>query len=493
MATSKPAKLKADSLPAPVSLNELGYLGLKVVYKTIMEEADNRLRFPRIIREIDEMKKDSMVAAALHLYHMMISKPDWKVVAPIGASAKTIERANFVQECMHDMEHSWQDFISEVCSFVDYGFAINEIVFRRRLKENGSKYNDGLIGLRKLPPRSQSTITGWVFSDDGRELLYVEQSLRNLTNQSQFEKLIEKNGTDIRIPRKKFLLFNTDPQHGNPEGTACLKASWVAWQYKKIVQDSEMLGISRDLQGVPLAKIPARFLSNDASPEDKAVGDYVKNLVRNMQNGQQAGVVLPSDSDPESRLPLFELQLLQSNGSKGYDTTEILKRYNAEILVTLYADLLQLGNTGSGSFALANSKTNIIGFAVEHRLREIKRVLDSHLMRAIFEANGWELDELPEFVYTDLDDVDLAEFSSAVQRIVAVGAIEQDRAFFNMTRQKFGLKPFAEDEPVHYDEVPQATSRSGDSFNTASGGLNGTSNSVSTQDNSVANKANNTV
>ena len=40
------------------------------------------------------------------------------------------------------------------------GFAIHEKVFRRRLKANGSKFNDSLIGWRKLPVRVnlQSTI-----------------------------------------------------------------------------------------------------------------------------------------------------------------------------------------------------------------------------------------------------------------------------------------------------------------------------------------------
>ena len=62
-------------------------------------------------------------------------------------------------------------FITEVCTYLDYGFAIHEKVFRRRLKANGSKFNDSIIGWRKLPVRSQSTISNWLFSDDGRELL----------------------------------------------------------------------------------------------------------------------------------------------------------------------------------------------------------------------------------------------------------------------------------------------------------------------------------
>jgi hypothetical protein len=55
-------------------------------------------------------------------------------------------------------------------------------VLRRRLKKNGSKFNDGLVGIKKLAPRSQETIRGWVFSDDGADLIKVEQSLQQLEN-----------------------------------------------------------------------------------------------------------------------------------------------------------------------------------------------------------------------------------------------------------------------------------------------------------------------
>ena len=50
-------------------------------------------------------------------------------------------------ECIGDMEHSWQDFIQEVSSMNTYGFCVNEIVLRKRLKSKGSKYNDGKAGI----------------------------------------------------------------------------------------------------------------------------------------------------------------------------------------------------------------------------------------------------------------------------------------------------------------------------------------------------------
>ena len=40
-------------------------------------------------------------------------------------------------------------------------FCVNEIILRKRLESKGSKFNDGKIGIRKLPIRSQDSISKW--------------------------------------------------------------------------------------------------------------------------------------------------------------------------------------------------------------------------------------------------------------------------------------------------------------------------------------------
>lgn len=84
------------------------------------------------------------------------------------------------------------------------------------------------------------------------------------------------------------------------------------------------------------------------------------------------------------------------------------------------------------------------------------------------------------------------KFAAAVQRLAATNSIEKDREFYNLVRTQMGLTPYPDTDPVHEEFLNEKgiTSRSGDSFSTASGGLNGTSDDVSERDNSIANKAN---
>ena len=156
---------------------------------------------------------------------------------------------------MNDMDHTWGSFITEVTSYLEYGFDVHEKVFRRRLRSNGSRYNDGLVGWKKLAQRNQNTITGWKFSEDGRELLSVEQSVANLSSSVKLA-LSKGIGSTVEIPKSKFLLFTCDSTNENPEGRSILKGAYTSYKKLQLLQDQMMIGVARDLGGVPVFGIP---------------------------------------------------------------------------------------------------------------------------------------------------------------------------------------------------------------------------------------------
>ena len=240
-----------DAIIPRVRMGELGAVGLKVSAKQILEEADRELRFPQLIQIVDKMKKDPTLATALHLYRMMIGRVKWKVKPPMEGDANSKARAKFIETCMGDMEHSWQSFIMELLSYMEYGFSVHEKVYRRRLPQQGSKYSDGLVGWRKLPIRSQSTIYGWLYDMDAREVTGVEQYLYNVSDPLQSPN-IYMSLSKITIPRNKFLLFTADSQRGNPCGNSPLKAAYIPWRYRILVEENEAIGVTRDLGGIPV-------------------------------------------------------------------------------------------------------------------------------------------------------------------------------------------------------------------------------------------------
>lgn len=92
--------------------------------------------------------------------------------------------------------------------------------------------------------------------------------------------------------------------------------------------------------------------------------------------------------------------------------------------------------------------------------------------------------KLPKLIYGDLDEVDLDEFSKAIQRIGSVGGLERDRPVMNKIRDALKIVRRPDDAPVKEDEIMGGQSQAGQA-----GVGNGASKTASGRDNSAANNA----
>lgn len=445
-----------DTVTIPrLKLGEQGHTGLRKSSGKILEETQQAFRYPTFIKTVAEMSHNPTVGAAQNVYRMMISRVKWDVEAPKGADDKAKARADAVRTMMDDMDDkSWSQFIEELIPYLWYGFDIHEIVLRRRLKRNGSKYNDGLVGLKKLAPRGQDTIAQWVFSEDGSDLAGVNQSLAYIENPHIFEGRVSKETGYIHIPRNKFLLLSASSTKGNPEGNSILKNIYLAYKQLTLLQEQELLGIAKDVQGILKIEIPPRYLAADASDDDKAAVAAFQKIIDNYNAGTQRGLLVPNMYDPDAKLKLFEYSLMESKGGAKYDTESVIRRLQGDILSALSVDILKLGAEGSGSFSLAESKSSVLALAIDYRLREIAEMLNSQLMRTLYEMNGWDTSSMAKFVYADIEEVSLEEFSKAIQRIVSVSAIEITRPLLNRIHRVLGLPELPEDTPIDKDALP---------------------------------------
>ena len=310
---------KAADIPR-FQMSNVGFTGLRVSNGQVTEELKRELQFPNSIITYKQMAYDSVIAAALNYYEHMMLKARFTLKDHPLATEEQKGYSKFLEECMNDMEHSWQDFIQELTSMNTYGFSVHEIVLRKRLLSKGSKYNDGKIGIHKLPIRSQDSISKWEYNDD-QKLVGVRQTVARTGKRGQV--LMSAKGNDITIPREKFLLFRLGKKKDSPLGESPLRGCYYPWKYKVAVEDLESIGLSRDLSGVPMAWIPPQYMADDATPDMKAQYENFQNIVRNIHNNQQAGLVLPLIYDENSKNPMFKFELLKNDGGKAYDTTSI--------------------------------------------------------------------------------------------------------------------------------------------------------------------------
>lgn len=473
--------LNAIDQPERFRLGEIGYSGLSIFNGVTNEEAKRELNWPTSAETYKEMSYHTAVNACLSLYDNLISKVTWRVVPPKDATEQEKNEAVFIDSCLKDMDHSLRDFIKDALSSNVYGFSVHEKVYRRRYKSNGSIFDDGKIGLKKLALRNQETIQRFIFDDNGNEIVGVEQNVDSY--------LGTRYGThkslNVILPKSKYVHITVGRDRNDPFGKSPLRDVYLAWRYLTVIQEIEAAGVARDLQGLPVLEIPAQYMSADASTDQKAIYENFKTIIRNIQTNSQSGIILPSATDPETRQKLFTLTLLSGDGKKSFDTSKVKEFYQNQIYTGLFADVLIMGQGGVGSFALGQVKNSLTGAAVESMLDNIVEEFNRDVIKQLYELNGFDYSRACTLDYEGLHAVDMETLSKYWQRVTSVGLVEKDRSVLNAVRTSAGIDALPDDLEPQQDLLSGSTSRAGDGM--AAGGFNGTSSNPAGTDTSAAN------
>ncbi|MDX9668775.1 hypothetical protein [Pseudomonas sp. P8_250] len=479
-----------------LTMGEIGRSGLIVLGGNIFEECQEELRWPQAADTFKEMSKDASIAAALDYVDNKVATAIWDVKIPEGYDTQLKAHARFLKECMHDMEHTWTDFIKQAASFGRFGFAPVEKVYRYREKAKGSKYNDLLIAPRKLALRSQDSIDRFRWSGSGKDLAGFYQNIWSMDSNplsaegwTYFESPSELS--QKFIPRKKFLLFRHNPQKDSPTGTSPLASVWQAWKMKQAYQEAEALGAAQDANAFKILFLPPEYLVADADDDKKESLKMFQKALINAHQARESGIILPFVTDEKGN-KMFDFDIKNIGGTSRYDTDKIIARYNQEILVGLFADVLALGSGGGGgSYSLSESKLSVIDLAVAARLDEIRNQLNHDLVRQIFELNGWDTEVMPYFEYRLPEAVNLEELGKFIQRVKAVGMLPVTPKVVNWVLKLADI-PYQVDESATTEELLElmgdATSRAGDGMQ--EGLSNGTGDGTGGGDKSTGNKEN---
>ena len=378
---------------------ELGGTGLKTRRGQVEEEYLPELRGARGRKSLKKMSSiDPTVGAILYAIKQVIKSAVWRV-EPASNSSLDKEAAEFIYSNMNDMSLSWKQFISELCTEYIYGWVYFEIVWKKRngrKKDPRSKYDDGLVGIRKLAIRGQNTLDRWEFDENGG--LRGMWQARPLGRESLF------------ISIQKALLFNTDSSKGNPEGRSILANAWTSYYYASKIRPIEAIGIERDLAGLPMLKVPIEVITD---ADKSSIYETCKDLVVNVRRDEQEGLLIPYDQ----KNPLaYDFSLLSSGGTRQIDTNEIINRYKIEIAQTVSYDFIFLGHGSIGSYALARAKSDAANLAILAQLDGIEGVLNSHLVPRLLEVNPKfkDLAEYPEIKYSIAKVPTLSELSQVI-------------------------------------------------------------------------------
>lgn len=472
-----------------LTLGAQGIDGLRSIHGRIVEHFHPELRWPLSILTYKAMELDPTIAAVNNFYDMMVARADFKFVAPIqedgSVKPEVKEATDFLNFCMLNMEdQTWQQFITGIGTYRIFGFSIAEKVWTTVKR---GKYK-GRLKWKSLAQRAQETIKEWRWDKNDPDQLSAVIQRAEAIDATRYK------GSDFigerKIDRNKFILFRFDPKKNNPQGTSPLNGAWKAWKYLNLVQEYQAVGIAKDLGGIPVIGIPVdKLIEAAADPSGQAAQtqNSLKEMAASLHAGDRTFAIKPILYDDQgNELYTFELQGIKGSG-KQYDTTEVIRQYQNEILTVYSASMLKMGQDATGSFALSDNMNNLLGFAVEHNLQIIRDQINVDLIPQTLAANGWLFDQedMPTLEYGDVAPRDLDELGKYVQRVVTSGAMSIGKNLDQSLREAADL-PLATFEDD--DEMPDQF-MSGKESNAGQGdGTSGTGTSQTNADNNTENR-----
>jgi len=410
------------------------------------------LRGKKAIRKYREMRdNDSTIGAVMYATEQVLRDVDLKVM-PANDSAEAKEEAEFVKSVLDDMDHTLDDHIAESLSNLSYGFAWFEVIYKRRSgptersDKKRSKYTDGRMGVRKIAIRAPWTISRFDVDQQTGDVKGIYQDGSGYNNSNY-------------IPTRKSLYYRTTTINGDPAGRSILRNAYTSYEYVNNLQSIEAIAVERELAGIPVARIPAEYLSGDATATQSGFVNNLQSILRDVKFNEQGYIILPSDTYPDkdgapTNQKLVDVELMSSSGSRNIDIDPIVRRYQHDIARSVLSEFLMLGGGNTGSYALSKSKTDLFLRALESYIQAIVDVLNKQLVERLWELNGLNYDMMPTIVAGDVAPHDLREIAAFLRNLNGADInvsdhpeVIQDLMDIAELRYDADAKPVTQEEP----------------------------------------------
>ena len=350
------------------------------------------LKGKRGIKKYREMRDNDATVGAIMYATEQILRDVPRIIEPSDKkNEKAIEMAEWLGTVFDDMEHTLDDHISEALSSLTFGFAVFEPVYKIRGgpsfvdQKRKSKHDDGYYGIRKIASRAQWTIDKFDIEQKSGEILGVFQE-QSVTGSNY-------------IPKNKMVHYRTTTVNNDPSGRSILRNAYKSYVFLNTMQTTEAIAVERELNGIPIIRIPSDYLAEDATDEQISVRTMAEKIGRDLKFNEQGSIVLPSDvwvvEDKATTMRLVDVELIASKGTRNISIDPIITRYQHDIARSVMAEFLMLGAKSTGSYALSKSKTDIFLRSVESYINTIYDVINLQIVRPLWELNGFDVELMP--------------------------------------------------------------------------------------------------
>ena len=430
----------------PISLDILGWNGLREYGGVIDEELHPRLRKPLGSRVFREMSDNSaIIGAIIYGIESFVTQAEWRFETA-GREASQIEAASFYESVFEDMSRPFDTILLEILTMLSQGYSYFEIIWKLRKGKSKdprrrSMFDDGKVGIRNLGFRAQETIDRWKLDDDG--------GIRGAFQRG------DGQHPSVFIPIEKALLFRIRPTKNNPEGRdgGILRNAYRSWRLAKNIEDMESIAAGRDLTGLPVLQVPMEIMSSSAGPTEAAIRTSLETAMQQLQRDERGSIILPSELDREGNPTGYKFRLERSPGKASIDTNQIITRHETRITQSVLFDVIMLGQTQVGTQSVSNDKVKMLSLGINSLMDSIASVFNQFLVPRLGDLNNISAEDQPVLVHGDMEGPDLDKVASFVKNLSSAGLLTPDDKLERRLREMGDLPiPDVEDEVAEDEE-----------------------------------------
>lgn len=386
--------------------SEIGAIGLPLFSGRLSLDTNVRLRGIQGIKIYREMLYDEPAVAALHAAAMNLLRTDLQVV-PGGKRASDARAAQFLETCLDDMRDGVATYLRQAYGMLPYGYAVLELVWKRRNGGAASKYTDGNVGMAAWAYRRQDSFLRWETDKNGAITGWTQRPAPDYTERT--------------IPLSKAIHVVADESEGSPEGKSAYRGMYVPYHFVKNLQLLYGISLERFGTGVPVFEVDASVTTALTEDQQQTLEDIAAGLRQN----EEAFVITPAG---------IHFRFAESPGLNADSYHTAIQFFRVWALATGLADFIALGTGSTGSFALGKDKSELFLLALNGYQDRLVSALNRQVVPRLFRYNNFgKLTDLPQFSLPAVRKYDLGQlgtFAEVLNRIGAFHPTPEDEAWF---------------------------------------------------------------
>ena len=408
----------SDGSPRPIKTIEVGTAGTEIYGGYISEDYLHELQGKQWQDTIDRMfRSDTNVKMVVSALVLPLKSSNWRFAEIDDSPEAEMQKKILEKAFFEDTDKSFTMLLGEILSMVRCGYSLFDITHQVKNDKELGTYNT----LKSISFRSQRTIERWNIEHSGKLITVTQMSNGD-------------EGENVNMDATYLLHFAPEQEGDNYEGIGVLRAIYGPWLRKDKFLKLLAAGIEKYAIPTPVLTVPP---GKEGSPEYKSA----EKMLKCYGSGQANYIILPDGWKLEFNNVTFDSEKIRA----------AINAENQEMVNSILASFLLLGQNGAGSLALSSELSDFFKQTITYLADHITEVLTKRIMKPLIQMNLGDVPLLVELRCDGLEEKADGAWATTLKTLKDAGLIKSENEVLKYVAEKLKL-PVSD---AYYDEKPQ--------------------------------------